>query len=89
MPGTKTGGLKAAQKNVERDPNYYAKIGSKGGKAKVPKGFAVNRDLARVAGAKGGRAAVPKGYAVTKRPLIETIKKQSKLQMLVDKFLAR
>ena len=32
MAGTKTGGLKAAQKNLARDPDFYAKIGRKGGK---------------------------------------------------------
>lgn len=29
--------------------------GALGGKAKVPKGFAVNKELARIAGSKGGR----------------------------------
>ena len=32
MAGTKAGGLKAAQKNLARDPDFYAKIGRKGGK---------------------------------------------------------
>ena len=52
MAGTKAGGLKAAQKNLARDPNFYAKIGRKGGKNG---GFAANPALARIAGAKGGR----------------------------------
>ena len=30
--------------------------GALGGKAKVPKGFAVSRELAKIAGAKGGNA---------------------------------
>ena len=30
MAGTKAGGLKAAQKNLARDPDFYAKIGRKG-----------------------------------------------------------
>ena len=51
MAGTKAGGLKAAQK----DPNFYAKIGAKGGKNGRTGGFAANPQLARVAGAKGGR----------------------------------
>lgn len=55
MAGTKAGGQKAAQKNLERDPNFYAKIGSKGGKNGHTGGFAANPDLARIAGAKGGR----------------------------------
>lgn len=55
MAGTKAGGIKAAQKNLARDPNFYVKIGSKGGKNGRTGGFAANRDLARIAGAKGGR----------------------------------
>lgn len=55
MAGTKTGGQKAAQKNLQRDPDFYAKIGRKGGKNGHTGGFAANPDLARVAGAKGGR----------------------------------
>jgi len=55
MAGTKAGGQKAAQKNLERDPNFYAKIGKKGGMNGHTGGFAANPDLARIAGAKGGR----------------------------------
>jgi hypothetical protein cdiviTM7_01565 len=55
MAGTKAGGLKAAQKNLARDPNFYAKIGRKGGKNGRTGGFAANPALARIAGAKGGR----------------------------------
>ena len=32
MAGTKAGGKKAAQKNLAKDPNFYAKIGAKGGR---------------------------------------------------------
>ena len=49
------GGLKAAQKNLAKDPNFYAKIGAKGGRNGNTGGFAANPELARVAGAKGGR----------------------------------
>ncbi len=55
MAGTKEGGKKAAAKNLQRDPNFYAKIGSKGGKNGSTGGFAANPELARIAGAKGGR----------------------------------
>ena len=55
MAGTKAGGLKAAAKNKAKDPNFYAKIGAKGGKLGRTGGFAANPDLARIAGAKGGR----------------------------------
>jgi general stress protein YciG len=55
MAGTKAGGLKAAQKNLQKDPNFYAKIGAKGGRNGRTGGFAANPALARIAGAKGGR----------------------------------
>ncbi len=55
MAGTKAGGQKAAAKNLQRDPDFYAKIGSKGGKMGHTGGFAANPELARIAGAKGGR----------------------------------
>jgi len=55
MAGTKEGGKKAALKNLERDPEFYAKIGRKGGQRGTTGGFAANPELARIAGAKGGR----------------------------------
>lgn len=55
MAGTKAGGLKAAAKNLQKDPNFYAKIGAKGGRNGKTGGFAANPELARIAGAKGGR----------------------------------
>jgi general stress protein YciG len=55
MSGTKAGGQKAAQKNIANDPNFYAKIGAKGGRNGNTGGFAANHELARLAGAKGGR----------------------------------
>ncbi len=55
MAGTKAGGLKAAAKNKAKDPNFYAKIGKKGGERGHTGGFAANPELARIAGAKGGR----------------------------------
>ena len=54
MAGTKEGGRKAALKNLQRDPNFYAKIGAKGGQNGNTGGFAANPELARIAGAKGG-----------------------------------
>ena len=58
MSGTTKGGLEAAKKNVERyGKDFYARIGAKGGRATVPKGFARNRALARIAGARGGRVS--------------------------------
>ena len=55
MAGTVAGGKKAAAKNLSKDPNFYAKIGAKGGKNGRTGGFAANPELARIAGAKGGR----------------------------------
>ena len=55
MAGTKAGGKKAAQKNLAKDPSFYAKIGAKGGRNGRTGGFAANPALARIAGAKGGR----------------------------------
>lgn len=55
MAGTRIGGLKAKQRNLEKDPLFYAKIGGKGGKRQVPKGFAVmDSEAHRKASAKGG-----------------------------------
>lgn len=55
MAGTSAGGKLAAQKNLARNPNFYAEIGRKGGKRGHTGGFAANPALARIAGAKGGR----------------------------------
>jgi len=55
MAGTKEGGRKAAQKNLQRNPAFYAEIGRKGGQNGRTGGFAENPELARIAGAKGGR----------------------------------
>jgi len=55
MAGTKIGGAKAAAKNLAKDPDFYKKIGARGGANGHTGGFAANPDLARVAGAKGGR----------------------------------
>lgn len=57
MAGTTLGGYKARDKNTANDPDFYRKIGHLGGSAphKGGKGFAANRELARIAGAVGGR----------------------------------
>jgi general stress protein YciG len=55
MAGTKEGGKAAAKKNRELyGEDYYANIGRKGGSVLTPKGFALNRELAKKAGAIGG-----------------------------------
>lgn len=56
MAGTKAGGRAAAKTNKNKyGTDFYAKIGSIGGKKGRTGGFYANRDLARIAGAKGGR----------------------------------
>lgn len=56
MAGTKAGGKAAAATNKAKyGPDFYAKIGSKGGKLGRTGGFFANRDLARAAGQRGGR----------------------------------
>lgn len=56
MAGTKVGGGKARDTNIERHgEDFYIKIGAKGGKLGRTGGFYANRELARAAGAKGGR----------------------------------
>ena len=55
MVGTKAGGLKARQTNIERHgADFYKLIGSKGGRSGHTGGFAANPELAKIAGAKGG-----------------------------------
>lgn len=57
MAGTKEGGRKARDRNLASDPDFYKKVGSKGGKAphKYPRGFAALTPEKRAeAGRKGG-----------------------------------
>lgn len=55
MAGTVAGGKKTAKKNLEKDPNFYRRIGAIGGRSSNTGGFAANPELARIAGTKGGR----------------------------------
>ena len=55
MAGSRIGGKKAAAKNLEKDPDFYKKIGAIGGKKGRTGGFAANPELARIAGRKGGK----------------------------------
>jgi general stress protein YciG len=56
MAGTKEGGRAAAATNKSKyGADFYAKIGSMGGKKGRTGGFYADRELARIAGAKGGR----------------------------------
>lgn len=56
MSGSRLGGLKASETNKKKyGEDFYKNIGRRGGKACVPKGFAVNPDLAKRAGSRGGK----------------------------------
>ena len=55
VSGTKAGGLKARDRNLAKDPDFYKKIGAIGGRLGTTGGFAADPKLARIAGAKGGR----------------------------------
>jgi general stress protein YciG len=58
MAGTKKGGALAAKTNrTKYGKDFYARIGSMGGKVGRTGGFYANRDLARKAGAVGGRVS--------------------------------
>lgn len=56
MSGTKAGGLKARDANLARDPDFYKKIGHKGGsKTGILKGFALmSKERVSACGRKGG-----------------------------------
>lgn len=54
MAGTKIGGRKAAEKNKANDPDFYKKIGAKGGRLGRTGGFYKDRELASRAGRIGG-----------------------------------
>lgn len=56
MSGTRAGGLKARNTNLEKHgKDFYRNIGRIGGQNGHTGGFAANPELARTAGAKGGR----------------------------------
>lgn len=56
MAGTREGGLKAAATlKARRGSDFYVRIGRKGGKVEVPKGFSKNKRVASLAGSKGAR----------------------------------
>lgn len=56
MAGTREGGLKAAQKNRQWNPDFYHIIGTAGGKKSKGGGlFQKDHEFARMAGTKGGK----------------------------------
>lgn len=68
MSGTKIGGMKAAETNkIKYGDDFYKKIAAKGGKAKVPKGFALMSPEKRSEVGKIGGAISKRGKAKAKR----------------------
>lgn len=55
MAQTTEGAKKAVATTLKKNPNHYKEVGKLGGSKKVPKGFAMNRDLAVKFGAIGGK----------------------------------
>jgi len=55
MSGTPQGAAKAVAKILDRDPDFFRRIGAVGGSRGTTGGFAANRELAAEAGRKGGR----------------------------------
>lgn len=62
--------MKARDKNLARDPEFYSKIGSIGGSKRTPKGFAhMPFEKVSAAGKKGGASSKP--YSKNPKPLPE------------------
>jgi general stress protein YciG len=55
MAGTAVGGRKTAQRNLEKNPNFYREIGSRGGKAGTGHEFAHGKISPSEAGRIGGQ----------------------------------
>ena len=97
MAGTRIGGLKSAAKNRANDPDFYKKIGQKGGRNGNTGGFAANPELARIAGIKGGkiskrRKSVPCphcGVALTGASVIDGVLMGNPDAMCDDCFIKR
>ena len=66
MAGTVAGGIKARDKNLANDPEFYKRIGSKGGHNSTTGGFASSRELAVRAGRLGGLKSRRKKASIIK-----------------------
>ena len=70
MGGTLEGGKKAAAKNLANDPDFYKKIGRKGGQNGTTGGFAaMDRELHLIASRKGGAISRRKKLILTDQTL--------------------
>jgi general stress protein YciG len=80
MSGNAAGGKLAAAKNTAKEPGFYARIGSKGGSVKGPKGFALmDYEKHRAASFKGGstsrRRAIPTDHSPLSSDDIQTLER--------------
>lgn len=83
MAGTKSGGLKARDKNLARDPDWYKKIGQAGGAKSRTSGFGHGGADPHVAGRKGGIAGNRAGI---KQPTQEVLRQRQKLLRLSEAY---
>ena len=65
MAGTVIGGQRAAESNKKKDPDFYKRIGSIGGKNGTKGGFYGDKERARKCGASGGTLS-KRGYKYIK-----------------------
>jgi len=56
LSGTRAGGLAARDANLAKDPDFYRRVGKKGGQVKhrETRYFYLHRGIARIAGKRGG-----------------------------------
>ena len=70
MAGTRTGGLQAKQTNIQKyGEDFYANIGSIGGKNGTTGGFYADTERAKAAGQKGGKISL-RGLRLLKKGII-------------------
>jgi len=84
VAGTKQGGYITRDKNLAKDPDYYKKLGSRGGSRRVAtKGFGHPDIDAHEAGRKGGTAPRRRiRYTEAGKPLTITAKQIQEVQQL-------
>jgi hypothetical protein len=83
MSGTKLGGLKARETNLKlHGPDFYKRIGAKGGRNGHTGGFAANHTLAKLAGAKGGRNGK---RGPSKKKKVKVVSEEEAIQIEVKK----
>lgn len=94
MSGNREGGKKAAAKNLAKDPDFYGKIGSMGGRKSKNGGFASKKvgkdgltgaERASIAGAKGGAVSRRVRANTTFMPMTPEIRaKQLEIEEIID-----